>query len=41
MEEKMKSSLKVGYTLSRYGIDDFWGSLLMVITWIIMMCMGI
>ncbi len=41
MEEKMKSSLKVGYTLSRYGIDAFWGALLMVIAWIVMMCMSI
>lgn len=41
MEEKMKSSLKRGYTLSRYGIDAFWGALLMVIVWVIMMYMGI
>lgn len=40
MEDKMKSSLKVGYTLSRYGIDAFWGGLLMTIAWIVMsLCM--
>lgn len=36
MEEKMKSYLKIGFTLSRWGIDSFWGALIFAISWIVM-----
>ena len=36
MEEKMKSNLKIGFTLSRWGIDSFWGALIFAILWIVM-----
>ena len=36
MEKEMKNKLKTGFTLSRWGIDSFWGALIFDIIWIIM-----
>lgn len=34
MEQKMKNNLKIGFLLSRYGIDAFYSALLFTILWV-------
>lgn len=35
MEQKMKKNLKIGFLLSRYGIDAFYSALLFTILWVV------
>ncbi len=35
MEEKMRNKLKIGFMISRWGVDFLWSALLFVICWVI------
>ena len=36
MEEKMRNKLKIGFMISRWGIDFFWSALIFTVCWVIM-----
>ena len=36
MDKKMKNNLKIGFLLSRYGIDSFYAALIFTISWVLL-----